>query len=337
DMLKVVAVLHDIGKGYPGDHSTVGAELIRTMTSRMGFPAEDVESFSEMVRYHLLLPDAATRRDLDDPGTLQTVADTVGTAERLHQLWALTEADSLATGPSAWSPWKSSLVAELVSRVDQVLNGAAPDSFVTDAFPTDDQLKKLAQEEEIIEAGGSLVTVYSGDRPGTFSRVAGVLALHGLDVLAASAYSSEDGRALSEFQVADPRRDVTPWEKVHHDLRLALSGGLALQARVAERARTYGNLKPMTRSPVAASVRFDNDTSHSATVIEVHAADGVGVLYRITRALADLDLDIRSAKVQTMGGKVVDSFYVRGHDGNKITDTYTLNEIQRAVLHSVES
>ena len=336
DMLMVVAVLHDIGKGYPGDHSTVGAELIKTMTARMGYAPEEVESFSQMVKYHLLLPDAATRRDLDDPGTLQTVADTVGTKERLHQLWALTEADSLATGPSAWSPWKASLVAELVSRVGQVLDGALPDSFVSDAFPTTEHLEKLAANEEIIEAGDSLVTVYTGDRPGTFSRVAGVLALHGLDVMAANAYSSEEDRALSVFQVSDPRRDVTPWDRVLKDLRLALGGGLALQARVAERARTYGRLKPMTRSPVPASVRFDNSTSQSATVIEVHAADGVGVLYRITRALADLDLDIRSAKVQTMGGKVVDSFYVRGQDGNKILDDYTLNEIERAVLHSLE-
>ncbi|CAN5782509.1 [protein-PII] uridylyltransferase [soil metagenome] len=336
DMLMVVAVLHDVGKGYPGDHSTVGAELIKTMTARMGFPPEDVESFAEMVKYHLLLPDAATRRDLDDPGTLNTVAGTVANSERLHQLWALTEADSLATGPSAWSPWKSSLVAELVSRVDHVLKGTPADSFVSDAFPTDEQLKKLSAGDETIEAGDDLVTVYTGDRPGTFSRVAGVLALHGLDVLGASAYSSDEDRALAQFQVADPRRDVTPWEKVRRDLKLALGGGLALQARVAERARTYGRLKPMTRSPVMASVRFDNNTSEIATVIEVHAADGVGVLYRITRAMADLDLDIRSAKVQTMGGKVVDSFYVRGQDGMKITDTYTLNEIERAVMHNLE-
>ncbi len=337
DMLMVVAVLHDIGKGYPGDHSTVGADLIKQVTARMGYSPEEVESFAQMVRYHLLLPDVATRRDLDDPGTLRTVAGIVQTSERLHQLWALTEADSLATGPSAWSPWKSSLVAELVSRVDQVLKGAAPDSFSSDAFPTAEQLGKLGRDAEIIEAGDASVTVYTGDRPGTFSRVAGVLALHGLDVLGANAYSDDDNRALAHFQVADPRRDVTPWEKVQKDLKLALGGGLALQARVAERAKTYGRLKPMTRSPVAASVRFDNATSQSATVVEVHAADGVGVLYRITRAMADLDLDIRSAKVQTMGGKVVDSFYVRGRDGHKITDTYTLNEIERAVLHSLES
>ncbi len=337
DMLMVAALLHDIGKGYPGDHSTVGAELIKTITTRMGFSSSDVATFGELVKYHLLLPDAATRRDLDDPGTLQTVARTVVTPERLHLLWALTEADSLATGPSAWSPWKASLVTELVGRVDKVLRGTPADAFANGAFPTDEQLRKLAGNQDMIEAGNGVVTVYADDRPGTFSRVAGVLALHGLDVLSANAYSSDDGRALSQFKVADPRRDVTPWERVRNDLKLALEGGLALQARVAERARTYGRAKPTTRKPVAASVRFDNHTSQNATVVEVHAADGIGVLYRITRALVDLDLDIRSAKVQTMGGKVVDSFYVRGRDGQKITDDYTLRELEKAVLHGLEA
>jgi [protein-PII] uridylyltransferase len=224
-----------------------------------------------------------------------------------------------------------------VSRVRQVLDGSPPDAFVSDAFPSREQLRKLAAAGETIEAGDGVVTVYAGDRPGTFSRVAGVLALHGLDVLTANAYSNDQGRSLAEFRVADPRRDVTPWEKVRRDLKLALGGGLAVQARVAERARTYGRAKPMTRDPVPASVRFDNLTSETATVVEVHAPDGVGVLYRITRALAELDLDIRSAKVQTMGGKVVDSFYVRSpEDGGKITDDYTLGELEKAVLHSIE-
>ncbi|HEX2053666.1 MAG TPA: [protein-PII] uridylyltransferase [Actinomycetota bacterium] len=336
DLLVVAAVLHDVGKGYPGDHSQAGADLIRTMTARMGFPPSDVETFAALVRYHLLLPDAATRRDLDDPGTLQTVASTVATRERLHLLWALTEADSLATGPSAWSPWKASLVAELVNRVDKVMQGTPADAFVGEAFPSGEQLRILGSGENRIEAGDGVVTVYAGDRPGTFSRVAGVLALHGLDVLSANAYSSEDGRALSQFRVMDPRRDVTPWDRVRRDLELALDGGLAVQARLAERARTYGRAKPTTRNPVEVSVRFDNSTSHYATVVEVHAPDGIGVLYRITRALADLDLDIRSAKVQTLGGKVVDSFYLRGRDGGKITDRYTLGELEKAILHSVE-
>ena len=71
------------------------------------------------------------------------------------------------------------------------------------------------------------------------------------------------------------------------------------------------------------------------TVIDVHTADGVGVLYRITRALADFDVDIRSARVQTLGNQVVDAFYVVDHLGDKITDDETIAEIERALVHAL--
>ena len=87
DLLLVGALLHDIGKGYPGDHTEVGQELVATIAPRMGFPAADVDHLVAMVEHHLLLPDAATRRDLDDDGTIRSVADAVGD----RQLLALRE------------------------------------------------------------------------------------------------------------------------------------------------------------------------------------------------------------------------------------------------------
>ena len=84
-------------------------------------------------------------------------------------------------------------------------------------------------------------------------------------------------------------------------------------------------------------MRFDNDASQAATVIDVHAGDGIGVLYRITRALAELDVDIRSARVQTLGAQVVDAFYVVDRHGNKIRDPETEAEIERAILHHLSS
>ena len=72
------------------------------IATRMGLPPEDVATIVTMVRLHLLLPDTATRRDLDDPATAQRVADEVGDRATLELLAAMVEADSLATGPSAW-------------------------------------------------------------------------------------------------------------------------------------------------------------------------------------------------------------------------------------------
>ena len=102
DLLLLGALLHDIGKGYPGDHTDVGMVVAADIATRMGLPPEDVATIVTMVRLHLLLPDTATRRDLDDPATAQRVADEVGDRTTLELLAAMVEADSLATGPSAW-------------------------------------------------------------------------------------------------------------------------------------------------------------------------------------------------------------------------------------------
>ena len=77
-----------------------------------------------LLRHHLLLPTAATRRDLDDPATVRAVAEAVGDRETLELLHALTEADAPATGPAAWGDWKAALVDDLVGRTAAVLGGA---------------------------------------------------------------------------------------------------------------------------------------------------------------------------------------------------------------------
>jgi [protein-PII] uridylyltransferase len=331
DLLLMAALLHDIGKGSGGDHAAAAADIAERVAARMGFAPDDIATVVWLVGQHLLLRDVATRRDIDDPATTQQVASQVGTIDRLRLLAALTEADGLATSATAWDPWTAHLIARLVERVEHLLQGSG-DAGGAAAFPTPDQVARLMDGERRIEVAGDVVTVMTTDRPGVFSRVAGVLALHGLDVLAASAYSAH-GRALAEFRVTDPFRDETPWSRVTADLELALDGRLALQARLSERVRTYATRRPAVVGP-APTVGFDDRASEDATVIDVQAADGIGVLYRITQALAELDLDIRSARVQTLGERVHDAFYVRDREG-KITDTRTLAEIERAILHGL--
>jgi [protein-PII] uridylyltransferase len=123
DLLVLGALLHDIGKGQPGDHTEAGIDQLATIGPRMGLDPADVDVLVSLCRHHLLLPDVATRRDLDEPAVIRGVADAVGDPGTLELLAALTEADSLATGPAAWSRWKAELVRDLVGRVDRHLTG----------------------------------------------------------------------------------------------------------------------------------------------------------------------------------------------------------------------
>ncbi|MEQ1787309.1 MAG: [protein-PII] uridylyltransferase, partial [Acidimicrobiales bacterium] len=335
DLLVLGALLHDIGKGYPGDHTDVGIDLLDTIGPRMGFPAADVAVLQAMVRHHLLLPDVATRRDLDDPATVEGVAAAVGDLLTLGLLAALTEADSLATGPAAWGRWKADLVRDLVGRAAHVLGGGTAEE-VRDDFPTAAHLELLRAGRQVLQGVDDRITVVAPDRQGLFSKVTGVLALHGLGVLDA-AVTSLDGMALEVLRVESSFGPTIAWDKVIADLERVLEGRLALQARLAERARVYGPRPKRTPVHEPPRVVVDNSASRDATVVEVHAVDSIGVLYRITRALAELELNIVSAKVQTLGDRVVDAFYVRDAGGNRLLDPATLVEVERALLHELSS
>ena len=166
DLLLVGTLLHDIGKGYPGDHTEVGIDLVRTIAARMGFDAADQDVLVDMVRYHLLLPDVATRRDLSDDATISHVAQEVGSTLLLDLLYSLTEADSLATGPAAWGTWKAGLVRELVHRTDQVLLGASADVMTESEFPTDEHRELLAAGRTVVRGRDTTLLAVAPDRPG---------------------------------------------------------------------------------------------------------------------------------------------------------------------------
>ena len=316
DLLLVGALLHDIGKGYPGDHTEQGVELVGEMGTRMGFEDADVQVLVALVQHHLLLPETATRRDLSDPRTAANVAEAVGTASTLELLYALTEADSKATGPAAWSSWKASLLDQLAFAVAQVLEGVEP----AESLSMDDQFRALTDRVRVdggvhIEhhATGDVevIRIASSDRQGLFAVIAGTLALHGLDVVGADAYTSADGVAVDQFQAVRIRDGSANWGRLASDLRGAIAGTLDLDARLDQRIRTYSRAhRRVAAAPPRLEVLISNEASDQTTMIDVRAPDGLAVLYRLSHALADAGLDIRSAKVATLGHEVVDVFYV---------------------------
>ena len=337
DLLVIGALLHDIGKPYPGDHTEVGVQLINSIAGRMGFPEADIEILIEMCQHHLLLPDIATRRDLDDFDTIQTVGNSLKTIESVRLLHALTEADSIATGPAAWSSWKAGLVEDLSNRTISYLKGGAG-SIIERTFPTSDQLQMMRRGMIKVEGDADRLTIMEIDRPAVFGRVAGALSLCGLDVVEAIAHT-EYGMVLAMFRVAPNTTKDIDWNSVCVFVQDSVRGRVAIAARLAERMQTY-SLQISQQFPdrvVDTDVKIDNETSSTATVIEVSAPNGMGLLYQITRALSSLDLNILSAKVQTLGSDVVDSFYVLDNDGKKINDQLHADEVKQALKHAIES
>ncbi|MFI5754118.1 [protein-PII] uridylyltransferase [Streptomyces sp. NPDC051569] len=347
DLLLVCALLHDIGKGWPGDHSVAGEVIARDVASRMGFDHDDMDVIATVVRHHLLLVDTATRRDLDDPATVSSVATRIGSLATLELLHALTEADALATGPAAWSSWRASLVADLVTRVAAVLAGDGP----ADPDPAAPSAEQERLAVEALRTGGPVLALHTQseppqedtepepepvgvellialpDQPGVLPAAAGVLALHRLTVRAADLRAvelpSELGGTrevlLLSWRVAAAYGSLPQAVRLRADLVRALDGSLDIPARLAEREAAYprrrGVQAPPPRVTVAATA------SQHATVIEVRAQDAPGLLHRIGRALDEAAVRVRSAHVSTLGANAVDAFYVTSEDGKPLSAT----------------
>ncbi|WP_199723516.1 [protein-PII] uridylyltransferase, partial [Micromonospora sp. CV4] len=318
DLLLLGALLHDIGKGLPGDHSAVGVPLAEAVATRIGLPAGEVELIGTLVRLHLLLPDVATRRDLADPVTIAAVAEAVGDTGTLDLLHALVRADAAATGPAAWSDWKGRLVAELVARVRTALDtGVLPEPPAPDPA-------LLAGPLPVVHLTGDRVAVAAADRRGLLATVAGCLALHRLEVISADA-SAVDGRALVECRV-QPRYGLPPDPvPLRADLRRAVAGDVSVTQRL--RGRTLA----ARGGGAAPRVVWHREAATDAVLLELRAADAAGLLYRVTCALDEAGALVRAARISTLGADVVDAFYLVGG----WPDDATRARLEAAVLAAV--
>ncbi|MFC8452580.1 [protein-PII] uridylyltransferase [Kitasatospora sp. NPDC057223] len=337
DLLLVAALLHDIGKGWPGDHSEAGEVIVRDVAVRMGFDRADTETLALLVRHHLTLVDTATRRDPDDPATVDLISKVVGTLSHLELLHALTEADATATGPAAWSSWRASLVDGLVGRAAAQLAGGYP--FPADAEPTAEE-ERLAieaartqgpalslhaqsnQDSFATEPMGVDLTLAIPDRPGLLGTVAGVLALHRLTVRAASLRELDPigvgAVLLISWTVTAEFGDLPEAARLRADLRRALDGSLDVARKLAERDAAAPRRRGISTPPPVVSVA-PGGASATATVLEVRAHDAPGLLHRIGRALDGAGVRVRTAHISTLGADAVDAFYVTDAAGRPLT------------------
>lgn len=341
DLLLLAAFLHDLGKGMGGDHAVVGADAAVRLARRIGVDEPGVATLDWLVRNHLALAETATRRDLSEETTITRFGRLVGTTDRLDLLYALTVGDSRATGPAAWGPTKAALVRELFVKTDNLLElgvvGAGLDAHRRETLERHGALlagREVAVDWNERDDGLLECAVAAPDRTGLLASVAGVLALFGFDIRDAAGYI-DDGMALEVFDGADRYGRLAEPEgrdAVATALGAALRGELPLREQLRARIRRY-----RIPDPGDVAIVVDQDASPSATVVEVHAPDHVGLLAQVASTFADLGVDVRTAKVSTLGDRVVDVFYVHDAAGNKITKQLTVDQLRATLLARLTS
>jgi len=321
EALWVASLTHDVGKSQPGPgHAVRGAASARAAAERFELDGERAAHVALLVEHHLLLAQAASGIDLDDPEAVTEVAHELGDHTLLAPLHVLTVADSRATGPSAWTPWHATLVGSLVSKVDEVLaTGAAEHAAAggPDAHRLEQLISRLAGDRtpgaHVLDVspgpieGTFVLHVAAYDRPGLLATIAGTFALAGLDILSARSLQSRGDIAVDTFVVTSatlaPVATET-WSRLERQLSAALAGRLALGVRLAERRRHYA---PRVFGPLTVGIEQDGD----AALLSVRAPDRVGLLYDLARAISEAGLNVRSLTATSRAGWAEDTFRLR--------------------------
>lgn len=164
------------------------------------------------------------------------------------------------------------------------------------------------------------ITVLSPDHPALLSIIAAACAAAGANIVDAKVHTTSDGRALDSIFINrifdDENDEIRRAERVAENIRGALAGKVKLEEILKNKRSPKASAKAFRITP---SVQIDNELSETFSVIEIECLDKPGVLSKITRTIADLNLNIGSAHIATFGEKVIDNFYVTDLLGLKIS------------------
>jgi [protein-PII] uridylyltransferase len=318
DLLLFAALFHDIGKGAQEDHSVRGVRLIEPIAQRIGFDAKEIEVLKNLVLHHLLLSSTATRRDLDDPATIQSIASVIPDVNTLELLHALSIADGEATGSAGWSDWKAALVNDLVQRVKRAMAGAefAQQPEISDEQRAQAEIGELRVTLEE-HSSGYAVEVISPDKPGLLSIVAGVFNISRLDVKSARTKTLGNSAVMNWIVTPKPHAPEISTTKLHDLIAAALLDSKDVEEKLIARAAAYASIPSI---PVPdPEVEIFTDAATDATVIEVRSHDRPGLLFRIGAAITQSKIDIRSAIVTTLGAEAIDTLYVTELTGGPLS------------------
>jgi [protein-PII] uridylyltransferase len=185
-----------------------------------------------------------------------------------------------------------------------------------------------------VRGSGDLVDMWvvSTDRPKRFSQICGSFLGAGVNVISAIAYTREDGIILDHFRIAPGleggRPDAGFWAKIAQTVEDTLHGKGDFRARI-ETARKRIPRVPLISRRIEPEIRVDNKLSDKFTVVDVICGDRIGLLYGLSRALADLSCDIHFAKISTNQGLVTDVFYISESGGGQVSDPEKMTNIRR--------
>ncbi|MEJ2695781.1 MAG: [protein-PII] uridylyltransferase [Candidatus Sulfobium sp.] len=343
DILFMVLLFHDIGKGAGRHHEEEGYKRLKNVMERFNLDGEKRARIELLVRNHVLMARVALTREASDTGVIAAFADEVGDSENLRALYLITYADMSAVNPGFWDSWKAYLLRELYDNTLEYLTGVKEDrseyierlnrtypgieagalaSFVEDlpdryllSTPGDRIIADYALVRKASETGFALridagtdsvaeLSVSARDCPGLFSKIVGLLSSKGVNIVRGRIFTASSGIVIDKISASN-------WKKLWWD-------GFENEVEEGLRAAIVGGrpLSVTSRSATAVCpfdvfIELDNEASEEFTLLEIFSPDRLGLLYDISSVMYKIGIDIVSARINTETGLAQDIFYVQ--------------------------
>jgi [protein-PII] uridylyltransferase len=370
-LLRFALLLHDIGKGTdPGEHILGSARTGAEIMERLGMAPQKRNLALFLIEHHLDLSAVMNGRDLDDPATARALADQTKTAEQLRYLTLLTYADISAVNPTAMTPWRLEQLwrvfaigqEQLTRELDTDRIRGIEDLPIEDRTPhlirflkglpvrylrthtaeeirSHGELVKSLHERRVavdisVNRGVFQVTVLAADRVGLFASICGALASFGMNIVKAEAFNNDSGLVVDQFRFTDPLHTLelnpTEVDRLRRTLERVVLG--TEDVRLLLRGRRQA--RPPRVARIAPSVRFSNDVSDLATLVDFVGEDRPGLLYDLASVFAAAECNIEIVLIDTEAHKAIDVFYVTSL-GKKLEDP-TQEQLRTALVHAAE-
>ncbi len=378
-LLHLALLLHDLGKGFPEDHSEVGRRIAQATGERFGLSQEETETIMFLVHNHLVMSHLAFHRDIFDQNMVAEFAANVGSLQMLSMLYVLTLADVKAVGPDVLTAWKLDLLTNLFKSARRVLTGdhdgrldprlkqvygqvsefganeqerawlldkaaSMPHNYCL-GHPVSEIAERLLELQEVEDGilcwvnpipKTKLVEIAvaksSSRRAGVFHKVAGTVTGMGLQIHGADIKPIGDDMVWYWIQFEDLMfSDVPPAHRLEEIREKVLDKVFSEESWETLRFPAVWKKEDKVASEAEQpeiQVKVDNDTVANATVVDVFSSDKAGLLYKISRKIHQLQLDVTYARTISYGIQVIGVYYLTDDDGNKIRDRNRLLQIQ---------
>lgn len=211
-----------------------------------------------------------------------------------------------------------------------------------------DAVRRLTAREVLVDAEFNealgtceyAIVTFNDLIPGIFSKIAGVMAANGLQILDAQILTRQDGIVVDTFQVADPDYKGTPprdrLRSIGAMIRAVLRGEEQVE-EVLRRGTRLSSARSVAPKRQPTEIRIDNETSDRYTILDVFADDRQGLLYVITNAIFSQGLSVHAARISTRLDQVADVFYVTDAEGRKVEDAGQIERIRQNVRQEIEA